>query len=303
MSNETALMEQPPTRAVAAIGGRGIELTNMDELVRFSAAVIKSGLAPKGLERPEAVFVAVQLGLELGLTPMAALQNIASINGRPSIYGDAALALVRSSGLLESYQEEQIGERGKDTWGYRVTSKRVNGGKQVEEFTVEDAKLAQLWGKTGPWQQYPARMLKFRARGYNLRDNFGDVLKGLRTVEEARDIPDEDEVDIMVVTEPEPEPEDDKPVPPPSKPVPLEVVNKKGKEPKSTVQNELASIVTDAGFSFEQFRDFVGGLGMVKDAASYGDWSELPKDVASRCINASTGLIKQMESASEGGKL
>jgi hypothetical protein len=31
-------------------------------------------------------------------------------------------------------------------------------------------------------------MLKFRARGFILRDQFGDVLKGLRTVEEARDI-------------------------------------------------------------------------------------------------------------------
>ena len=34
-------------------------------------------------------------------------------------------------------------------------------------------------------------MLRFRARGYVLRDLFGDVLKGLRTVEEARDIPAE----------------------------------------------------------------------------------------------------------------
>ena len=34
-------------------------------------------------------------------------------------------------------------------------------------------------------------MLKFRARGFVLRDVFGDVLKGLRTVEEVRDFPEE----------------------------------------------------------------------------------------------------------------
>jgi hypothetical protein len=32
-------------------------------------------------------------------------------------------------------------------------------------------------------------MLKFRARGFLLRDVFGDVLKGLRTMEEVRDTP------------------------------------------------------------------------------------------------------------------
>ena len=61
----------------------------------------------------------------------------------------------------------------------------------IETFTTGDAKRAKLWGKSGPWTDYPKRMLRFRARGYVLRDLFGDVLKGLRTVEEVRDIPAE----------------------------------------------------------------------------------------------------------------
>jgi hypothetical protein len=56
---------------------------------------------------------------------------------------------------------------------------------------MSDAKRAKLVGKPGPWSEYPTRMLRFRARGYVLRDLCGDVLKGLRTVEEARDIPAE----------------------------------------------------------------------------------------------------------------
>jgi hypothetical protein len=54
-----------------------------------------------------------------------------------------------------------------------------------------DAKAAKLWGKAGPWTDYPKRMMKFRARGFLLRDQFGDILKGLRTAEEARDMPSE----------------------------------------------------------------------------------------------------------------
>jgi hypothetical protein len=63
-------------------------------------------------------------------------------------------------------------------------SKRRGRQPQTETFSVRDAKTAELWGKAsksgkpGPWILYPKRMLMFRARGYNLRDNFGDVLKG-----------------------------------------------------------------------------------------------------------------------------
>lgn len=178
------------SRSPINFGNQGVQLASLEDAYRFANAIVASGFAPRGMEKPEAVLVAIQLGAELGLTPMAALQNTAVINGRPAIYGDAALALVRASGLLTSYKEEEIGEPGSDGHGYRVTASR---GDQttVETFTMADAKRAKLTGKPGPWSEYPKRMLRFRARGYVLRDLFGDVLKGLRTVEEARDIPAE----------------------------------------------------------------------------------------------------------------
>ena len=178
------------SRSPINFGQQGVQLASLEDAYRFANAICASGFAPKGMEKPEAVLVAIQLGAELGLTPMAALQNTAVINGRPAIYGDAALALVRASGLLTSYKEEEIGEAGSDAHGYRVTATRGDQAT-VETFTMADAKRAKLTGKPGPWSEYPKRMLRFRARGYVLRDLFGDVLKGLRTVEEARDIPAE----------------------------------------------------------------------------------------------------------------
>ena len=172
-------------------GNQGVKLASLEDAFRFANAVAISGFAPRGMEKPEAILVAIQLGAELGLTPMSALQNIAVINGRPAIYGDAALALVRASGLLASFSEMEVGEAGKDSFGVCVAAARTDGSKGSETFTIGDAKAAKLWGKAGPWTDYPRRMLKFRARGFVLRDVFGDVLKGLRTMEEARDIPAE----------------------------------------------------------------------------------------------------------------
>lgn len=192
--NDTATASTAITKSVTRspinFGSQGVQLASLEDAYRFANAIVASGFAPKGMEKPESVLVAIQLGAELGLTPMAALQNTAVINGRPAIYGDAALALVRASGLLTAYKEEEIGEPGSDGHGYRVTATR---GDQttVETFTMSDAKRAKLVGKPGPWTEYPKRMLRFRARGYVLRDLFGDILKGLRTVEEARDIPAE----------------------------------------------------------------------------------------------------------------
>lgn len=186
-----ALATQGQLKSPIGFGNTGVQLSTFDDAYRFSKAVALSGWAPKGMEKPESILIALQHAAELGLPPLAGLQNIAVINGKPGIYGDAALALVRKSGLLESYEEELVGTQGKDDFGVKITVKRVGQKAQSEVFTVSDAKSANLWGKQGPWSQYPKRMLKFRARGFALRDHFGDVLKGLHTVEELRDIPPE----------------------------------------------------------------------------------------------------------------
>ena len=52
-----------------------------------------------------------------------------------------------------------------------------------------DAKKAGLWGKQGPWSQYPNRMLLMRARTYAYRDCFPDRMRGMLTAEEAHDMP------------------------------------------------------------------------------------------------------------------
>jgi hypothetical protein len=148
-----------------------------------------SGMMPKDITKVEQVFVAVQMGMELGLSAMASVQSIAVINGRPSIWGDAALGLVLASRLCESVHEEPLYADGGAVIGFCCTAKRKDApAPVVREFTEADARRASLWGKTGPWTQYPQRMLQMRARSWALRDAFPDVLKGLMVREEAGDI-------------------------------------------------------------------------------------------------------------------
>lgn len=173
--------------------GTALVPSTLAEAMHYAETLAKSSFVPAPYRnKPEDILPALQMGAELGLAPLQALQNIASINGKPSIYGDAALALVKSSHVCEDVREEEIGNPNDgDRWGYRCTAIRRGKAPVVVTFTVADAKKAGLWGKAGPWTSYPKRMLQMRARGFALRDAFPDVLKGLITAEEAQDMPTE----------------------------------------------------------------------------------------------------------------
>jgi hypothetical protein len=157
----------------------------------FSHMLAKSQMVPKQYQgKPEDIMVAVQWGYEIGLQPMQALQNISVINGKPSVYGDAAMALVQASPVCEGVDESIEGEGTPNPVAVCI-ARRKGRNPVIVRFSVEDARRAGLWGKAGPWQAYPKRMLQMRARGFALRDAFPDVLKGLITAEEAQDYPDE----------------------------------------------------------------------------------------------------------------
>jgi len=163
----------------------------MGEAMQFSEMLASSSMVPKAYQgKPNDVLVCVQWGYEMGLAPMQALQNIAVINGKPSVYGDAMMALVQSSPVCEDIEEYFEGEGTTNPVAVCV-AKRKGRKPVVTKFSVEDAKRAGLWGKGGPWTAYPKRMLQMRARGFALRDAFPDVLKGMITAEEAQDYPDE----------------------------------------------------------------------------------------------------------------
>jgi len=170
---------------------QGFAPATLGEAMEFSQMLSKSAMVPKAYQgKPEDIMVAVQWGYEIGLAPMQALQNISVINGKPSVYGDAAMALVQASPVCEGVDESIEGEGTPNPVAVCIAHRK--GRKPVTaKFSVEDAKRAGLWGKQGPWSAYPKRMLQMRARGFALRDAFPDVLKGLITAEEAQDYPDE----------------------------------------------------------------------------------------------------------------
>ncbi len=172
-----------------------MQFSNFEEAMRYGELISKSKFCPKDLVgRPGDIIIAIQWGAEVGLSPLQALQSICVINGRPSIYGDAMLALCKKGSDFEYVKEWHDHERN-IAW---CEAKRKGEEAQVRGFSEADARKAGLWGRTGPWTTYPLRMLQCRARGFALRDVFPHHLMGLITAEEAYDydvIPTEVRVD------------------------------------------------------------------------------------------------------------
>jgi hypothetical protein len=156
------------------------------EAKELAECIAQSDMVPKDYRgKPANVLVAIQMGLEIHLSPMQALQNIACINCRPALWGDAMLALCQSQPTCEDIIETLD----ETTMTARCEVRRHGKEPLARTFSQADAKTARLWGKEGPWTSYPKRMLQLRARAFALRDAYAAVLRGLQMAEEMADIP------------------------------------------------------------------------------------------------------------------
>ena len=224
----------PKTPLMAGATPKALVPVDFDGAYRIANVVHRAGMAPSSLKTLEQVMVAILHGLEVGLTPMNALQSIAVINGRPTIWGDGAVGLIRASGLLE-YMREYYVDEDKPTMKAVCEVKRKGEPKPVvTDFSMQDAAKAGLLDKAGPWQTYPKRMLKMRAR-WALRDTFSDVLKGLRLREE--------EEDLARSQEPEEQPRRRVPSPPADEPVTTSVSTEPAVETEDVIDEYTGEVI------------------------------------------------------------
>ena len=189
--------KEEPAPAPAVREPVDVQITNgvfqadsLDKLWRLASIMSSSGLVPKDFAGSvPKTFVAMACGLELGLKVMSSIQNIYVINNRPTIFGDAPLALCNDQ--IEWIEEEFEGEPFKDDFTAVCTIQAKGKTKPTRRtFSVADARTAKLWQKKGkenqdtPWITYPKRMLQMKARNFALRDACPNGLKGIAIYED-----------------------------------------------------------------------------------------------------------------------
>lgn len=190
MNDQTqALTVETRPRPSMAVGGNVGALIPQDieQAFRIASALARSGMTPQGFQTPETCFVAIMAGAELGLPPFQSLQSFAIIHNRPTLWGDALMALVRTNGFKV---REWLEGEGEAMTAYCEVTRPDNGETAEASFSVDDAKTAGLWKKGAAWTSAPKRMLKMRARSFAIRDGAADVLRGFQIREEVEDYGD-----------------------------------------------------------------------------------------------------------------
>ena len=173
--------------------------SSLGEAMKLAELIANSDLAPRDYKgKPGNVLIAVQMGAEVGLSPMVAIQTIAVINGRPSLFGDSGKAILLSHGCII---EEDGAAKVRETGVGRCKITRPGHPPVERTFSKDDAKQAGLLGKDGPWKQYTERMLAWRAFWFAARDAAADLLKGLQGAEEVRDMPGERNMGVADVVQ------------------------------------------------------------------------------------------------------
>lgn len=223
-ANTAAMVEaskaEPPAlvatsgKAPMVMSERGVQLRSFAELWRFAQTALAGGVAPKGMTSVGQVALAIQTGMEAGLTPMHSLQAVVVINGNTSWRGQAAVGLIRADARCKYIRHWSEG-KGEEMKGVCVSLRSGASREEKTEFTVAQARTAGLWQKKGrkgedtPWITYPDRQLMWRAVGFHGKDHWADVLGGFPIAEEAQDYPAREDVHVRAS------------LPPPSSPDPL----------------------------------------------------------------------------------
>lgn len=186
----TALARRESTDIVEAeiVYERKLEPRNLKEAQFLALDMFKSNMFT-GYGNKEAVLSAIMVGRELGLPAMASLRAIHVIDGKHSLSADAMVALVLKSGMAEYFKPVAWDEKGA-TWETKRRDGAMGSDPIKFTYTVEMAKMAGLVkeNKAGNWTQRPTEMCLARAKAILARMCYGDLLAGLYTPEELREI-------------------------------------------------------------------------------------------------------------------
>ena len=150
--------------------------SRLTERMTYAKALAAASLLPPAYRsQPANVLLAMEYGDALGLSPIAAIQGVNVIDGKPSASASLIGALVRRAGHRLRV------ETSPDGTSARATIIRHDDPEFpfTCTWTMERAQAAGLTGK-GAWRTYPEAMLKARAITEVARDACPEVLSGVQ---------------------------------------------------------------------------------------------------------------------------
>lgn len=207
-------MEQQSALTTTTQGNVFSGIQAFEDAQRIAKALASSSLVPPQFQGQQGLantLVALEIAGRMGLSPLAVMQNLHIIHGRPSWSSQFIIALINGCGRFEPLRYEMSG-KGDDLACYAVAKEKASGKDLIGPTVTIAMAKAEGWAtKSGSkWKTMPELMISYRCAAMWGRLYVPELLVGVtQTQEEAIDI---EEVTVTTpvadlnakVTKPEP---------------------------------------------------------------------------------------------------
>lgn len=158
---------------------------------QMAKGLSESTLVPMQFQKnPANCLIALEQSNRLGISPIAVMQNLYIVQGRPSFSSSFIIALINSSKKydmeLQFDEEEKEGKPYACTCWTELNGRRVSGIKITMDMADKEGWLKKNGSK---WQTIPQVMLRYRAASFFARMNCPELSIGLYSKEELDDMP------------------------------------------------------------------------------------------------------------------
>jgi len=198
MPDEIVKTEESPEEslAVQAPNPSGLTMWNDSKMMnlayRTANMLSKSGLVPDNYRNsPENCLIAIDLANRQGISPMLVMQNLYIVKGKPAWSGSFCAAAVNGCGKFSPLEFVFTGEEGTPGYGCFARATRLSNASVCtsETITWQMVKDEGWLDKNGSkWKTMPRQMFMYRAASFFARAHCPEVLLGIQTIEEVKDV-------------------------------------------------------------------------------------------------------------------
>lgn len=191
MSNETENLAVVQTVKNTNDGGAFSSIEKFEAAQRMAKVLCASSIVPQSYKDNLAdCVIALEMANRIGANPLAVMQNLYIVHGRPAWSSQFLISCVNASGKFSPLRYRETGTQGTDSWGC-VAWAQDRTGERLEspEVTIGMAKAEGWHGKNGSkWKTMPQLMLRYRAATLFARLFAPELTMGIQCDDEIIDI-------------------------------------------------------------------------------------------------------------------
>lgn len=159
---------------------------------RMAKVFATSDLVPKQYQGNVGnVMIAMNMSQRMKADPLMVMQNLVIVHGTPTFEAKFAIACFNATGKYTPIRYEEVGTKGKDSYGmYAYAVDKATGDVlKGPEVTIGLAKKEGWYGRNPKWESIPQLMLRYRAASWFIRTTDPGMMMGFRTTDEVEDVP------------------------------------------------------------------------------------------------------------------